>query len=234
MLCFRSYLSAYIRVYVRDHLLFQPLTTRTPLAVASASTLNAKRRRATHQWAAIAGVENLLNFDIHLKRCLRYSITNPLPKSVRPRTMPPPLTMVTSTTVSLACSKCGTTKKSGRSSCCARGGAWFKNCGDAGDTKFDHSWTEGIQACKGFATAKLSLHVVLRRVGSIFYPPNTSQRQNDTQQQAHMYHIGSMLNVGPTDSQDCVGLAKFAISICILCMIPHFHTRVHFCNRLTD
>ena len=54
------------------------------------------------------------------------------------------------TTVSSSdeCPKCGTTKKSGASSCCARGGAWFKNCGDIGDIKFDRTWVEGIQACK--------------------------------------------------------------------------------------
>ena len=27
-------------------------------------------------------------------------------------------------------------EKSGKLSCCARGGAWFNNCGDAGDAKF--------------------------------------------------------------------------------------------------
>ena len=46
------------------------------------------------------------------------------------------------------CPKCSTVKKSGMRSCCARGGGWFKNCGDVGDTKFDHTWAEGIQACK--------------------------------------------------------------------------------------
>ena len=48
---------------------------------------------------------------------------------------------------SLVCSKCGLVKKSGIRSCCARGGAWFKNCGDAVDAIFDHTWAEGIQAC---------------------------------------------------------------------------------------
>ena len=48
---------------------------------------------------------------------------------------------------SSACTKCGTTKESGTRSCCARGGAWFEKCGDTGDTKFGHTWAEGIQAC---------------------------------------------------------------------------------------
>ena len=51
--------------------------------------------------------------------------------------------------VATACSECGTSKKTGELSCCVRGGDWFKNCGNPGDTKFDHTWAEGIEACKG-------------------------------------------------------------------------------------
>ena len=46
------------------------------------------------------------------------------------------------------CSKCGIFKKSGISSCCAPGGAWFKNCGGAGNNNVDHRWSEGKQTCK--------------------------------------------------------------------------------------
>ena len=46
------------------------------------------------------------------------------------------------------CPKCSIAEESGKPSCCARGGSWFKQCGDAGDTKFYHTWAEGIQACK--------------------------------------------------------------------------------------
>merc|ERR1712087_206325 len=49
---------------------------------------------------------------------------------------------------STACPKCGQFKKSGRASCCAPGGAWFKNCGAAGNNKVAHKWTEGANACK--------------------------------------------------------------------------------------
>ena len=51
----------------------------------------------------------------------------------------------TTTAVSSVCPKCGTMGKLGRRSCCGRDGSWFKNCGSA---KFDHTWYEGIQACK--------------------------------------------------------------------------------------
>ena len=51
-------------------------------------------------------------------------------------------------TVSVVCPRCGTIEKSGKISCCGRGGSWFKNCGGAGNAKLHHSWYEGIQACK--------------------------------------------------------------------------------------
>ena len=50
------------------------------------------------------------------------------------------------TTVSPVCVKCGIIKKSGKSSCCGRGGSWFRNCG--GVAKLRHTWYEGIQSCK--------------------------------------------------------------------------------------
>ena len=52
------------------------------------------------------------------------------------------------TTIMSGCPKCGTIAKSGESSCCGRGGSWFKNCGGVGNAKLHHTWYEGIQACK--------------------------------------------------------------------------------------
>ena len=45
------------------------------------------------------------------------------------------------------CPKCGTTRRTGQRSCCASDGAWFNNCGDAGDSNFDHTWLEGAESC---------------------------------------------------------------------------------------
>ena len=96
------------------------------------------------------------------------------------------------------CDECGTIKKSGKLSCCARGGAWFKNCGDVGDTKFDHTWIEGIQACKRFVSSVLDtpLQVVLRHAGIVVYPVNTTESKNTTQQQTNIGYAGSMPNTG--------------------------------------
>ena len=48
----------------------------------------------------------------------------------------------------ITCPKCGTFEKTGRHSCCAPGGAWFKNCGGAGNINAEHRWIEGVEACK--------------------------------------------------------------------------------------
>ena len=58
------------------------------------------------------------------------------------------LTAVGSSSTRVECTQCGTTKKSGTSSCCARYGSWFKQCGDEGEKGFPYTWAEGIQACK--------------------------------------------------------------------------------------
>ena len=61
----------------------------------------------------------------------------------------------TTTPTSGSCPECGAIQKSGKASCCARGGSWFENCGSAGNRRFVHTWYEGIRACKGrqFRTA---------------------------------------------------------------------------------
>ena len=54
------------------------------------------------------------------------------------------LTILSKTT----CPKCSTFAISGRVSCCAPGGAWYKNCGGAANKNVDHMWFEGVEACK--------------------------------------------------------------------------------------
>ena len=120
------------------------------------------------------------------------------------------------------CPKCGTTEKTGEHSCCARGGSWYNDCGDAGDTEFDHTWSEGIQACKDLATsfaAKAPLKVTLRRVEVIGNPPKTAQPRYDTQQQAHIYLPGSMSTSATTDSKEYVGLTKITAWVFVVSII---------------
>ena len=58
------------------------------------------------------------------------------------------MSAVTPTTGKSACPTCGTIQKSGKPSCCGHGGSWFKRCGGGGNRNLDHSWHEGIKACK--------------------------------------------------------------------------------------
>ena len=46
------------------------------------------------------------------------------------------------------CPKCAAFEKSGRASCCAPGGAWYKQCGGDHNRHANHRWFEGIEACK--------------------------------------------------------------------------------------
>ena len=70
------------------------------------------------------------------------------------------MAMLTCTLVAGECPKCATNvatnKESGTPSCCFRGGSWFGKCGNPGDSKFDHTWFEGIQMCKSKLVSILS------------------------------------------------------------------------------
>ena len=110
------------------------------------------------------------------------------------------------------CVKCGIYKKSGKRSCCARGGDWFKNCGDAGDTKFDHTWIEGVRACAGSAS---SLEVQ-SPLGAIAYPLSTTQTGHGGENRTNIRHSGGVLDAGSTDSEGRLGLAKVVVGTCVL------------------
>ena len=61
------------------------------------------------------------------------------------------------TTIHAVCPKCGAIHNSGKISCCGRGGFWFRNCGAAGNTKLEHTWQEGIRACKARTQSKTTM-----------------------------------------------------------------------------
>ena len=115
---------------------------------------------------------------------------------------------------SIWCPKCGY-QKSGKRSCCARGGDWFQNCGDVGDTKFDHTWAEGIKACEGLAGAtsvKTPQQRMPHRVGMDAYPLNNNQTRNINHQHPNIARDDGIVNAGVTNSEDCVGFAAAWIS----------------------
>ena len=98
------------------------------------------------EWAAIAGR------DCRMFRAF-YFVLSPqitlISKSVQSGNQAPKFDVPTSAMISSLCFTCGIIKTSGKYSCCARGGTWFEECGDEDDANFGHTWTEGIEACKG-------------------------------------------------------------------------------------
>ena len=128
-------------------------------------------------------------------------------------------TSVPATSSSKVCPKCGATSKSGKRSCCARGGAWFKNCGDAGDTEFGHTWAEGIQTCEhsgNLDVLKSPRQVMLRHAGVVDCPLDLDRPCNATKRRKNTHDPVRMSNVGITDSGFCVGVAKATVRTCTL------------------
>ena len=117
------------------------------------------------------------------------------------------------------CTNCGVVKKSGKRSCCARGGAWFQNCGDNGNTNFDHTWSEGIQACKGW-TSSISFESTLRamsaQVGA--YSQNVTKRRN-AEHRISMYTSDAVFETIITGSEECVRPTQVDGWILIVCLI---------------
>ena len=62
-------------------------------------------------------------------------------------------TVITSSTTTQThgpCTRCGSAYPYGIGlSCCHRGGSWYHDCGDPGDSRFQHTWDDGIEVCKG-------------------------------------------------------------------------------------
>ena len=57
------------------------------------------------------------------------------------------------------CQNCGKFKRSGRHSCCAPGGSWYRNCGGDDDTNVDHRWSEGVKACRGEFEVEIEIEI---------------------------------------------------------------------------
>ena len=127
----------------------------------------------------------------------------------------------TTTSVSVisseSCSKCGTAKRSGKRSCCARGGAWFQKCGDAGDSNVGHTWVEGIQACKYRSSLPIeaSAQVMRRHEIVINRPANKTWARNFIEQLTDK-RWSNLFGVVTANSESIVGMANITVFACLL------------------
>ena len=104
-------------------------------------------------------------------------------------------TAVATTIISSVCPKCGIIHKSGKSSCCSRGGSWFGKCRGAGNANLGRTWYEGIQACR----ARRSQAVVGQQLQAS--EPNINVSSDEATIKVISVHIAAnMLTLQPTVS----------------------------------
>ena len=116
------------------------------------------------------------------------------------------------------CVKCVAIAKSDKLSCCARGASWFNKCGDVGDVHFDHTWAEGIHACKDFGdlvSVQSPLRVMSRRAGRVSHPRNSSQVRT------MLYGPVSISKTHSTGRAGCATIERVAIVFRFLFIILH-------------
>ena len=120
---------------------------------------------------------------------------------------------VTATRITPVCPKCAATKKSARLSCCARGGAWFNNCGVSSNSNAEHTWFEGMQACKNvvslFSGKEESRFILVNQT-------TTTQHINDADRQTIDSTLPIVHDVPTGNSKDNDQLLHIVVFISIL------------------
>ena len=125
------------------------------------------------------------------------------------------------------CPKCGTNKKSGKLSCCARGGTWFQKCGQVGDTNFDNTWVEGIHVCNDFASSLLvQAPTQAGRDRIMSQSTSTNELRNAAQQDVNIDPTSKVSDADTADCTDHVLVAKIAVFTSSLL--------IHLCLQITD
>ena len=126
---------------------------------------------------------------------------------------------MTETRIAPVCPKCAAIKKSGKLSCCAPGGAWFKNCGTIRNSNTDHTWVEGMQACKdvvGLFSVKAEAQF------ASINQTTTTQQLNDVEKQRNIDStIDTMYDVSTGNSKESVQLyhtVVFTSFLFIMCL----------------
>ena len=138
--------------------------------------------------------------------------TTPVVTTTSAAVSTPAATVTTATTASsdvAPCPKCGINGKTGKTSCCHRGGSWHKKCGNAGDPNFDHTWTEGLSVCLSAIQAEAEAH------------PMLSHQRSAALLQSGDFAPGSVVDADAKDSQGFRNLANLTALISAFLVAVH-------------
>ena len=120
---------------------------------------------------------------------------------------------------SSGCDRCGSTK-AGQRSCCVHGGTWFKNCGNAGDTQYGHTWDEGIQACTTLVGSDSVSPMLRVEIGKGGFTENLSATERHTGDE-DVYFADALSRPRMNISGNSVEDATVGVYICALFLILH-------------
>ena len=117
-----------------------------------------------------------------------------------------------------SCPKCGINRKSGKRSCCVRGGAWFRKCGDPGDTKFAHTWLEGINVCDnlGALFSNKARSIQRNQIAQTDLGVAHAHAHDGSQQKSADSPAADASHVGTANFEDCAVLSKIALLVSVL------------------
>ena len=137
------------------------------------------------------------------------------------------------------CRKCGIDKRSGKPTCCARGGNWYSDCGSVGDANFSHTWAEGLQACKDMPTTTTTSQGSTEQLTQSDYQTTTTINQFESARlRSGLRHksietaIDSVPHAGATNSKvdlkKSVLIHNFMIIHLIHCVTALFNRNIYF------
>ena len=124
---------------------------------------------------------------------------------------------VTATRITPVCPKCAAIKKSGELSCCASGGAWFENCGTSGNSNTDHTWVEGMQACRdvvSLASGKAEPQFIIS-----VHQTTSTQQLNEVEHQVIDSTLAAVYDVPMRNSKDNDQISHVAVFSSLLFIV---------------
>ena len=121
----------------------------------------------------------------------------------------------------VGCPRCGIIEGTRKVSCCADGGSWVNNCGVVGDSKFEHTWKEGILACKNVVSLRQEEAQPQIRLRYETTQMNSNSEQNRSQPDIVESSVDSVFDTEIENCEGCVTLSKITSFISVVLVIMY-------------